>query len=63
MPVTVTIGGRQAQVQYAGTAPGDVAGVLQINAVIPIDCPTGNVPVGISVGIYASPDNVTVAVQ
>jgi len=63
MPVSVIIGGRQAQVQYAGTAPGDVAGVLQINAIIPSDCPTGNVPVGISVGSYSSPDNVTVAVQ
>jgi uncharacterized protein (TIGR03437 family) len=63
MPVSVMIGGRQAQVQYAGVAPGDVAGVLQINAVIPADCPTGNVPVGISVGSYSSPDNVTVAVQ
>ena len=63
MPVSVTIGGRAAQVQYAGTAPGDVAGVLQINAIIPTDCPLGNIPVGISVGGYAGPDNVTVSVQ
>lgn len=63
LPVTVTIGGRPAVVQYAGAAPGDVAGVMQINAVIPADCPTGDVPVAISVGKYASPENVTVAVQ
>jgi uncharacterized protein (TIGR03437 family) len=63
MPVTVTIGGRPAQVQYAGTAPLDVAGVLQINATVPMDCPEGSVPIGISVGNYASPDNVTLSVQ
>lgn len=35
LPVTVTIGGQQAQVLYAGSAPGEVAGMFQINAAIP----------------------------
>jgi uncharacterized protein (TIGR03437 family) len=63
LPVTVTIAGRNAQVQYFGAAPENVAGVIQINAYIPADCPSGNVPVAFAVGPYASPENVTVAVQ
>ncbi len=34
-PVSVTIGGQTATIQYAGEAPGLVSGVLQVNAVIP----------------------------
>ena len=30
-PVTVTIGGFPAEVQYAGSAPGSVSGALQVN--------------------------------
>jgi uncharacterized protein (TIGR03437 family) len=63
LPVSVTIAGRNAQLQYFGAAPESVAGVIQINAYIPPDCPSGNVPVAFSVGPYASPENVTVAVQ
>lgn len=36
-PVQVRIGGRVAQLQYAGPAPGLLAGVFQINAVVPTD--------------------------
>ena len=35
LPVTVSIGGVDAQVLYAGAAPGLVSGVLQVNARIP----------------------------
>jgi uncharacterized protein (TIGR03437 family) len=63
LPVTVTIAGRNAQLQYFGASPENVAGVIQINAYIPSDCPSGNVPVAFAVGSYASPENVTVAVQ
>jgi uncharacterized protein (TIGR03437 family) len=62
LPVTVTIAGRNAQLQYFGAAE-NMAGVIQINAYIPADCPSGNVPVAFAVGLYASPENVTVAVQ
>jgi len=37
----VIIGGRQAEVQYSGLAPGWV-GLWQINAVVPQDAPTGS---------------------
>ncbi len=64
LPVSVLIGGRQAQVQYAGSAPGLVAGALQINAVVPADVASGAaVPVVVTVGSASSQANVTVAVQ
>ena len=67
-PVTVTINGQEvapADILYAGSAPGIVAGVMQINVRL---SPTLNitgpaeVPVGISVGGVASQSGVTVAV-
>jgi trimeric autotransporter adhesin len=49
--VTVTIDGVPAQVQYAGEAPGLVAGVMQVNAVIPAGLTrSGDMPVVVSVG-------------
>jgi uncharacterized protein (TIGR03437 family) len=35
LPVSVRIGGVEAEIQYAGAAPGFVAGALQINATVP----------------------------
>lgn len=63
-PVTVRIGGRDAQVTYAGAAPGLIGGAAQINAVVPADAPTGpNVPVEIQAGSSTSQANVTVSVR
>jgi len=62
LPVTVTIGGQTAQVNYAGPAPGLVDGVMQINAVLPSGIGSGAVPVVVQVGT-ASSQTVTVAVQ
>ncbi|MEP6538629.1 MAG: IPT/TIG domain-containing protein [Bryobacteraceae bacterium] len=61
--VSVTVGGVPAAVQYAGSAPGLVAGVLQVNVVIPQSVASGNQPVVITVGNNSSSGNVTVAVQ
>jgi uncharacterized protein (TIGR03437 family) len=61
--VTVTIGGRQAQVQYAGSAPGLVAGALQVNAVIPEDTPSGPAAVVLTIGNSSSQPGVTIAVR
>jgi uncharacterized protein (TIGR03437 family) len=48
--VSLTIGGMPAQVQYAGGAPGEVAGMMQVNAQIPSGIQTGNaVPVVLQV--------------
>jgi uncharacterized protein (TIGR03437 family) len=64
LPVTVTIGGQPAQVYYAGAAPGMVAGVAQINVMIPATVASSDaVPVTLTVGKQVSPQNVTVAVQ
>jgi len=50
-PPRVTIGGRGAEVLYAGAAPGLSAGVTQLNILIPADAPVGDaVEVAIAVG-------------
>jgi uncharacterized protein (TIGR03437 family) len=51
-------------VLYAGGAPGLVAGVLQVNARIPPEAPSGNaVPVLLTVGGFSSQPEVTLAVR
>jgi uncharacterized protein (TIGR03437 family) len=63
LPVTVTIGGKSAEVLYAGAAPDMVAGVIQINARVPADIAAGNTEVVIKVGNNASQAGVTLAVK
>jgi uncharacterized protein (TIGR03437 family) len=50
-------------VQYAGAAPGAVAGLFQVNARIPLDASSGSVPIEIHVGNAASQPGMTIAVQ
>jgi uncharacterized protein (TIGR03437 family) len=66
--VRVDIGGQPCVVTYAGTAKLTVAGLVQINAVVPPNAKTGtNVPIVISVGpagqARSSQSGVTVAVK
>ena len=62
-PVTVTIGGVQAQVLFAGLTPG-FAGLYQVNAIVPPGLTTGNsVPVTITVAGQSSQAGVTMAVH
>ncbi|MGA2593261.1 MAG: hypothetical protein ABSH32_25370, partial [Bryobacteraceae bacterium] len=61
--VTVTIGGQPATVQYFGPAPGLVAGVIQINAVVPSSTPSGPAAVVVTINNVNSLSGVTVAVQ
>jgi uncharacterized protein (TIGR03437 family) len=64
LPVTAEIGGIEATVQYAGSAPGEVAGLLQVNAVVPQGVSPGlAAPVTVSVGGIASQAGVTIAVN
>ena len=64
LPVTVQIDGLDATVDFAGEAPRIVAGVLQVDAVIPAGAHPGPaVPVVIKVGGVASQPGVTVAVK
>ena len=61
--VTVTIGGKSATTNFAGGAPGAVAGVIQVNAQIPTGITVGGaVPVVVQVGTSNSQPGVTLAV-
>jgi uncharacterized protein (TIGR03437 family) len=63
-PVYVRLGKVPAQVIYAGTAPGLVNGVLQVNAIVSRDTlPGSKVPVELIVGTNASPPGTTIAVK
>ncbi len=66
LPVTVTIGGVDAVVAYAGSAAGEVSGLMQVNVTIPLAAPTGTQPVVVTVGTAKSQSGAsaaTVAVQ
>jgi uncharacterized protein (TIGR03437 family) len=61
--VTVTLGGRTFTAQYAGGAPGSVAGLTQVNVQIPSGLTAGAVPVSVQVGSVSTPPGVTIAVS
>ena len=68
LPVTATIGGVQvtgsASIPYAGSAPGLISGVMQVNLIIPQNAPPGAaVPIVVTVGPNNSQSGVTVAIQ
>ena len=64
LPVTVNIGGVPATVQYYGAAPGELAGVMQLNVEIPANAPTGTaVPVNVMVGTIQSPANASLSIK
>ncbi|MEO8127856.1 MAG: hypothetical protein ABI822_12230 [Bryobacteraceae bacterium] len=50
LPVSVTIGGKEAVVQYAGGTPGLVAGLMQVNVLVPDGVEGDVVPVVVRVG-------------
>jgi uncharacterized protein (TIGR03437 family) len=63
LPVSVTVDGQSADVLYAGAAPGEVAGLMQINIRLPLGLAAGNIPITFSVGGTASQPGLTVAVK
>jgi endo-1,4-beta-xylanase len=62
LPVTATIGGATANVAYAGPAPGEVNGVMQVNLTVPASM-TGAQPLILTVGGVTSQSGITVAVK
>jgi uncharacterized protein (TIGR03437 family) len=62
-PVSVAIGGRAAEVLYAGAAPGLVSGVMQVNARVPSGAGAGAILIVLTVGSRSSQPGVTIAVQ
>ena len=56
MPVSVQINYVNADVTYAGSAPGSVSGVFQINVQVPnLFSPPPTVPIVITIGGVSSP--------
>jgi N-acyl-D-amino-acid deacylase len=62
-PVSVTVAGKTAQVSYAGSAPGLISGVSQVNFQVPDGVSPGAVAVIVSAGVFASPSGATIAVK
>jgi endo-1,4-beta-xylanase len=62
LPVNATIGGATATVGYAGSAPGLVNGVMQVNLTVPAGL-TGPQLLAITVGGVMSQSGITVAVK
>ena len=64
LPVSVSIRGVDAAVEYAGAAPGYVSGLLQVNVGVPASIEFGNlVSLMLTVGNFNSQLDVTVAVK
>jgi uncharacterized protein (TIGR03437 family) len=63
MPVRVQIDGQNAEVLYAGAAPGMVSGVMQVNVKVPASTTAGGVQVQVTVGGATSPAGVTLMVK
>jgi uncharacterized protein (TIGR03437 family) len=64
LPVHVTIGNKKAQILYDGPAPSLIAGVSQINVIVPTDAPYGaTVPLIVEVGNATSQSGVTVSLK
>ncbi|HLX44296.1 MAG TPA: SBBP repeat-containing protein [Bryobacteraceae bacterium] len=61
--VGVTIAGVPCDIKYAGTAPGGVAGFLQVNVIVPTNIQTGNIPLVLTIGNQPSQAGITIAVQ
>jgi uncharacterized protein (TIGR03437 family) len=64
LPVSATIGGVDAEILYAGAAPGAVAGLMQINARIsPLTPPSSTSALIVKIGDKLSQPGVTIAVR
>jgi uncharacterized protein (TIGR03437 family) len=63
LAVSVLVDGQNAEVLYAGSAPGLVAGVLQVNFRVPGLLRTGAVGLLVKVGRFTSQAGVTMAIR
>jgi uncharacterized protein (TIGR03437 family) len=61
--VSVLVGGQPADLLYAGPAPGQIAGLMQLNIRVPSSAPSGLAPLLVVAGDSASQPGVTLAVQ
>ena len=64
LAAAVTIGGVAANILYVGAAPGEVAGALQVNVIVPPGVASGPAPLFLSFGgIDNSQAGITVAIK
>ncbi len=63
VPVTATVGGKQATVQLAAVIPGQAAGVMEVNITIPGGLPAGAAALQIQAGGATSQSGVTLSVS
>ena len=64
LAAAVTVGGQTATIDYFGSAPGEVAGVFQLNCLIPLSTPNGNaVAVVLKIGDASTSKNTTIAIR
>jgi uncharacterized protein (TIGR03437 family) len=63
LTATATVGGVPATVTFAGSAPGFVGGVNQMNILLSSETPSGTEPLVITVGGQASAATATISVQ
>jgi uncharacterized protein (TIGR03437 family) len=61
--IHVLVAGVEARVLYAGPAPGEIAGLTQVNIQIPTSTPSGLVPLLVVAGDSASQPGVNLAVR
>jgi uncharacterized protein (TIGR03437 family) len=61
--VGVTIAGVPCDLKYAGTAPGGIAGFLQVNVIVPANVQPGVIPLVLTIGNQTSQAGITIAVQ
>jgi len=54
LPLSVTVAGQPALIQFAGVTPG-VVGLMQINLIVPTTVSPGTQPVVVTIGGVASP--------
>ncbi len=62
-PLQVEIDGQNAEILYAGQAPGQVLGLTQVNARVPTGVRSGAIPVVVRSGGFGSTGNVTIEIQ
>jgi trimeric autotransporter adhesin len=59
--VTASIGGKVATVTFAGAAPGEITGVIQVNIIVPTGLTPGNQTLVITINGVETQANVTIA--
>jgi uncharacterized protein (TIGR03437 family) len=65
-PLTVMLNGvalPPAAVLYAGLSPGSISCLYQINVQIPLNTPSGNIPLTVMAGGIASPSGTTIPIK